>query len=163
MPALALNDHPSKDIRFGVVNALSRHEDRHATDALIRLTRDADYDVRNWATFGLGSMCVADYPELREALLARLADEDAEIRSEAMQGLARRSAPEVIPAINSALESDDVVSGYLSAAEAAADPTLLPALKKLRSELAADDQNYWIGCLDAAIVACDPNKTAERP
>lgn len=157
-PALALVDHANEEIRFGIVGALSNHEDRRATDALIKLSRDADYDVRNWATFGLGSMCEADYPELREALRERLDEEDAEIRSEAMEGLACRKDAGVLPVIIAALESDDVIAGYLSAAKEAADPALLPALMKLQADVPPDEENYWVGMLYDAIAACDPSK-----
>lgn len=156
-PALAFVDHPNKDIRFGVVFALICHEDRRATDALIKLSRDPDYDVRNWATFGLGSMCEADYPELREALRERLDEEDAEIRSEAMEGLACRKDAGVLPVIMAALESDDVIAGYLGAAKEAADPALLPALMKLQADVPSDEENHWVGMLHDAIAACDPS------
>ena len=43
---------------------------------------------------------------------------------------------------------------HLAAREiSAADPTLLPALMKLRDGLDPDD-GYWVGCLDDAIAAC---------
>ena len=155
-PALALVDHPKADIRIGVVRPLSCQEDRRATDALIKLSRDTDRDVRDWATFGLGSMCAADYSELRDALRERLTEVDAEIRSEAMEGLARRKDTGVIPAIIAALESDDVIAGYLSAAIEAADPVLLPALMKLQAHVRPDEEDYWVGMLHDAISACNP-------
>lgn len=153
-PALMLVDHANEEVRLGIVSALSCHDDRRATDALIKLSRDTDRDVRDWATFGLGSMCEADYLGLREALRARLADDDEEIRWEAMQGLASRKDGSVIPHIIAALEGDSVKAGFLEAAKTAADPTLLPALMKLHAGLRADDDGYWVGCLHEAIAAC---------
>lgn len=152
-PALALAAHPNPEIRFGIVSALSGHEDRRATDGLISLSRDDDRDVRDWATFGLGSICTSDYPELREALRDRLTDADEEVRWEAMKGLAERKDADVVPHILAALAVDDVKAGVLDAARTAADPTLLPALMKLRDGLDPDD-GYWVGCLDDAIAAC---------
>ena len=155
-PALALIDHPNDNVRFGAVMAFSCHEDRRATDALIILSRDTDRDVRDWATFGLGAMCTADYPELREALRARLADDDDEVRWEAMQGLANRQDREVVPHILVALGDESVKAGVLEAAKTAADPNLLPALTKLRAALKPDDDGYWADCLAEAIAACTP-------
>lgn len=60
-------------VRLGVVRGLSNHNDLDAVGGLIRLTVNDDRDVRDWATFGLGSLTDVDTPELREALLARLA------------------------------------------------------------------------------------------
>lgn len=161
-PALALVDHPNEKVRLGSVMALSGHEDRRATDALIELSRDDDHDVRNWATFGIGRMCAADYPDLREALRERVAEQDSEIRSEAMEGLASRKDEGVLPVIMAALESGDVIAGYLDAARAAADPVLLPALLKLHGSLAPGDEGYWVACLEHAIVACTPATSFAR-
>lgn len=161
-PALALINHPNEDVRFGVVRALSSQEDRCATDALIKLSRDAARDVRDWATFGLGSMCEADYPELREALRERLTEEDYEIRWEAMQGLANRKDRDVIPHIIAALEGESVKAGFLEAAKTAADPVLLPALMKLHANSRPEDDGYWTGCLHDAITACGGNSDPAR-
>ncbi len=58
--------------------------------ALIELSADSDFDVRNWATFGLGTLIDLDTPEIREALRQRLDEEDDELRGEAFVGLAKR-------------------------------------------------------------------------
>ena len=59
-------------------------------EALIALSADADADVRDWATFALGTLAAADTPELREALAARVEDADEDTRLEAVHGLALR-------------------------------------------------------------------------
>jgi HEAT repeat protein len=61
-----------------------------AIEALLELSRDSDVDVRNWATFALGSQIDVDTPQIREALRNRLSDSDEDTRSEALCGLARR-------------------------------------------------------------------------
>jgi HEAT repeat protein len=58
--------------------------------ALITLTRDGDPDVRDWATFSLGNQGRADSDAIRDALAARLDDEEGDTRFEATVGLARR-------------------------------------------------------------------------
>ena len=85
-----LRNHASEDVRLAVVHGLSRHRDDLAIRSLIELSTDKDEDVRNWATFGLGSMIETDTSEIREALFARLADANEEARGEALVGLARR-------------------------------------------------------------------------
>ena len=49
------------------------HDSPAAVESLILLSADPDEDIRNWATFGLGSQAEGvDTPELREALVRRL-------------------------------------------------------------------------------------------
>lgn len=91
--------HPEARVRRAVVSALSQHDDDAAIAGLIRLAADGDDDVRNWAAFGLGTLLDRDTPEIREALAALLPDEDAEIRGEAMIGLAKRQDPRALGAV----------------------------------------------------------------
>jgi hypothetical protein len=78
-------DHPDEDIRFGVTHALTAlWRDKRSIDGLIRLTSDLCVDVRDWATFGLGTQSDVDTPEVRSALLERLNDPDLETRCEAL-------------------------------------------------------------------------------
>ena len=58
--------------------------------ALIALSADDDLDVRDWATFALGTLSEDDGAPLRDALAARLDDEDEDVRLEAVHGLALR-------------------------------------------------------------------------
>ena len=49
--------HPDAGVRFALACALgSFADDPMAVDALIKLTRDEDEDVRDWATFGIGAL-----------------------------------------------------------------------------------------------------------
>jgi HEAT repeat protein len=58
----------SEDIRFSVAFALgSFPDDPRSIDSLLLLMEDADEDVRDWATFGLGTLGSSDSPEIREA------------------------------------------------------------------------------------------------
>src|SRR4029077_14951716 len=104
------------DVRYGVVFALMGHEDRQALETLAELTRDPEAHVRDWATFALGSQAEADTPELREALVSRLADEDDDTRGEALVGLARRGDWRVLTALRRELESGSVGSLAVEAA-----------------------------------------------
>ena len=99
-------DHVDSDIRYWVTHALSAlHEDQRSIDGLIRLTNDPCIQIRDWATFGLGSQTERDTPAIREALAARLSDGDAIVRGEALVGLAKRQDERVIEPLRQALES----------------------------------------------------------
>jgi hypothetical protein len=66
------------------------HTDRKAVRTLIELSADPDADIRDWATFGLAQQIGTNTREVREALYARVEDEDDDTRAEALMGLARR-------------------------------------------------------------------------
>jgi len=89
-PLVRLRTHPDADIRFSVAFGLLALPEREALDALIQLSADPDVSVRDWATFGLGRQNEEDFPELREALVARIDDPDEQTRAEALYGLAVR-------------------------------------------------------------------------
>ncbi len=92
-PLVGLRSHPNAYVRYGVALGLQNYDDPRAIDALIQLSADVDSNVRDWATFGLGSIQDVDTPEVREALFARLQDDDEQVRAEAVTGLARRGDP----------------------------------------------------------------------
>ena len=151
-PALGFLDHADPDVRYGVVHALLTHEDERAITGLIRLSRDPASDVRDWATFGLGTMVdEVDTPELRQALVDRLEDEDVPTRTEAIIGLARHQDPRVLPILQRVLVSDSVCCGDVEAAGLLGDPSLLPLLVNLRGWWAVSHSQ-----LAEAIKACSP-------
>jgi HEAT repeat protein len=97
IPALIAHAaHPDALVRCGVVFGLLAYDDDAAIATLIHLSSDADPDVRDWATFGLGTQIDTDTPAIREALLARTVDVDGTVRGEALVGLARRHDPRVV-------------------------------------------------------------------
>jgi HEAT repeat protein len=150
-------DHPDADVRFGVVMAMSPHAVPAAVQALVQLSKDEDEDVRNWANFGLGSMLEdVDTPELRDALVARLRDTHAEIRGEALVGLARRKDPRVVEALRRELGGERVIILAVEAAAALNDASLLPLLVRLRDS-PGDADDYFKHVLDEAI-ACFPSE-----
>jgi HEAT repeat protein len=101
---VALAGHPHEDVRFGVACALGGREEPAAVAALLRLTADADGDVRDWATFGLGALGGADGPAVREALVRRLGDPHGDTHFEAVVGLAKRRDARVVPRLVELLE-----------------------------------------------------------
>ena len=111
---------------------------------LIGLSADQDQDVRDWATFGIGSMIETDIPEIREALVARLTETDSEIRGEALVGLARRGDLRIVAPLLQELASisPGVLRKWVVIGEAAdsitriaqegGDKNWLPILEKLK-------------------------------
>jgi len=132
--------HRSAAVRLGVVMGLNGQDAPEAVDALIALSADVSEEVRNWATFGLGSMSDADGPRVRSALEERLTDSVAEVRGEALVGLARRRDPRVTEPLRRELGRRPVLVLAVEAAEELGDGTLLPALEALQGSLEGDSR-----------------------
>ena len=128
---LRLSTHTSASVRHAVAGALGGSEDTASISTLIQMSSDPDAEVRNWATFGLGTMTDADSSELREALFGRIQDVHDETRWEALLGLARRNDNRVVPYIRSELQADVVAVFAVEAALEAGFRELLPALREL--------------------------------
>ncbi len=143
--------NPSSDARFGVVMALLNHDSERSVSTLIALARDPDDDVRNWATFGLGtSLAMVDTPEVREVLRERLSDSNSEIQGEAMTGLASRRDPAALEPIRRELSAEAPRAFAVEAAGLLGDASLLPLLKTLK---ATAQPGYFDSMLDDAIAA----------
>lgn len=152
VPSLArLKKHPNARVRYAVVFALVGYEDDLAIKTKIEMSSDTDEMVRDWATFGLGGID-RDTPEIRAALLARIADKDEITRGEALVGLARRKDQRAIEPLIKELEgyfAAEHGAYSLEAAEEFADARLLPVLLRLKKSADSDDTR-----LDEAIRRC---------
>ncbi|MFI2611590.1 HEAT repeat domain-containing protein [Kitasatospora sp. NPDC018619] len=149
-----LVEHGDPEVRLHVAMAIgpvnSGLPDGPDVRALVRLTRDEDCEVRDWATFSLGVCLDHDTTAIRDALWTRTADDYDDARGEAVHGLARRHDPRVVPLVARMLESDDGARSFaVDAAEVLGAPELLPALR------ACEDSEDTFG-LDRAVAACDP-------
>jgi HEAT repeat protein len=95
---VAVKTHADPCVRLAVASGLAPSGQPDAIGALIELMEDSDDEVRNWATFGLGlafggeteQLGSLDSDEIRQALQRRLSDPFADVRDEAIWGLARR-------------------------------------------------------------------------
>jgi hypothetical protein len=137
-PLAALASHLSPHLRASVVHGLMGHDDDRAVSALVLLSADSEDAVRDWATFALGVQIDRDTAEVRDALAARLADENEDARAEAIRGLARRRDERALPA---ALEAAEAHGGGANVEEAlvllgasTGDPRLLPHLERLAAD-----------------------------
>ena len=109
--------HAKPEIRFAAACGCGSFSDDPAiVTALLKLMRDKDEDVRDWATFALGTLSKADTPEIRDALVERLNDDAEDVPDEALAGLARRRDQRALPLILERLRQPDVDERTLEAA-----------------------------------------------
>jgi hypothetical protein len=156
LPAvLPLASHADSGVRLDVTHALYSCAGSPATDAaveaLILLSGDPDDDVRDWATFGLGTQIESDDERIVPALVARLDDAYLDAREEAVVGLARRGDVRAFEPTRLLLEADEVSAQTVEAAGYLADERLLRPLVEL-GEWWEDESDV----LRLAIARCDP-------
>lgn len=152
-PLLKLKSHPDPDVRHGLTFALCGYEDDLAITTLIELSTDEDECVRDWATFGLGEMIQTDTQEIRDALIARLGDENADVRGEALAGLAQRKDMRVVDSLLKEMTAGWYGPLILESAAEIANPRLYPALMKIKAEV-ENLSDYEKGLLEEAINNC---------
>jgi hypothetical protein len=138
---------------FGLATAVTGREDDPAVSALIRLTGDAEPDVRDQATFALGTLAPVDGPDVRDALWARLDDTDPDTREEAVRGLALRRDPRAVPLLGELLAAGSAHPHTLQAAAVLADAALLSVLEQYEP----GDPG-----VAEALAACDPGQRDQR-
>jgi HEAT repeat protein len=113
----AFSSDPRAQIRFSVACALgSFPNDPLSVKTLLTLMEDTDDDARDWATFGLGVLGHQDSPVIRDALYRNLNDGSADVREEALVGLAKRHDSRSLPAVIAALEQPTVTDRIIEAA-----------------------------------------------
>ena len=160
---IRLADHVSEEVRLAAASSLPSamgwQLDRpypEAVDALLRLSGDADEEVRDWATFGLGTTG-ADSDEVRAALAARLDDPDEDTRAEAFMALAKLRDDRVVVPLLAELDRDTVGTLDVEAAGESADSRFFPILTRI-AEWWPDDGDLWR--LHRALNRCDPSLRA---
>ena len=149
----AFRRHPNKNVRFGVVMALSGREDSISVRTLIELTRDPAGLVRDWSTFGVGTLIDLDTPRIRRILRERLADTDNETRCEAIMGLAKRKDRSTKGALLLELASDRVTTLAFEAAAEYGDRDMILHLQRHLRVAQAEDRgdSYWLRVLKDAV------------
>lgn len=106
---LRYQDHPDENVRFAAAFALcSFPNEAQSVLGLLKLTRDPDAEIRDWAVFGLGVLGDADAPEIREALLRCLNDTNEDVSEEAAVGLGKRQDQHVIPWLQTMLDGSEL-------------------------------------------------------
>ena len=147
-----LSWHPDAEVRLEVASSINSVPtglpDGPDVSALIRLTRDNDPEVRNWATFSLGFQLETDSAAIRDALWERTTDEYGEAREEGIRGLARRHDPRSVQLVAELLHAPDGAHYFtFDVAEILGVPELLPYLDEYEPD------SYGVA---KATQACDP-------
>ncbi|RKH99947.1 hypothetical protein D7Y15_38095 [Corallococcus sp. AB030] len=154
LPALrALKDHPDARVREGVARGLMPHHNNSvALQTLMELSRDGDTSVREEVLSGLAlkDEDEVDTPELRDAFLERLSEEDSGIRADALVGLAKRKDPRALEPLRRELAGSEVIVLAVEAAQALEDLSLLPLLHRFRDPPGKAD-SYFRSVLSDAI------------
>ena len=163
-PVLAQRDHADPIVRLAVAHAAEGvagdPPDPRVLDAVIALSADADADVRDWATFSLGSLFEVDTPAVRDALFARIGDADESASAEALAGLSLRRDPragdEVMRRLQAAgsqpFDDPHVEDLIVESAARLGDPRFLPALRLLHARA---DRAKARALLADAIASCE--------
>jgi HEAT repeat protein len=164
IPALhRLRNHPDEDVRHAVVVGLLGQDDDLAIETLVELSRDADADVRDWATFGLGTQVERDDARIRDTLVARLDDPDDDTRGEALRGLGVRGDQRAIPRLLAELDSRGELEDPSTVEEALLALAARTGDVRLCGHVAAASREWAETCagepmpddLSAAVHACE--------
>jgi Ankyrin repeats (3 copies) len=163
-PLLLLSRHRSEAVRLSVAQGLpsfGRGERCSESDpmvsALLDLMDDQDEEVRNWATFGIGSQVSVDGPAIRSALRARLADNNDDARAEAVIGLVQRRDPCSYDTVLRELTNEWVGRLAVQAAALLGDERLASPLQDLASWWDVDSEGLaW------ATRRCAPGRLAQE-
>ncbi len=142
------------DVKHAFISALSGIEDSKAINVLIDFTKDKISSIRNWATFGIGTLIESDNIDIRNALWNRINDNDFETKSEAIVGLANRKDKRIKDIIISELENGNHRTLLFEAILTIKDKDFLPLLNR-NLEIAKKDKNDikngWVLVLERTI------------
>jgi len=126
---IQFQDHHFLDVRCSLAQSLSGVENEDAINTLINLSRDQYPEVRDWATFALGSQVETTNDKIVNALWDRIKDEHTYVRHEAIAGLAARKDKKIKGVIIRELEEiDDHGSLILESIEALDDKDFVELL-----------------------------------
>lgn len=149
--------HQDAAVREAVLHAVRRSAHPDAIAALISLSNDPEDELREWATFALGSQRpLIDGPDLREALAARLTDRSEAVRDEAIVGLGLRGDRRALGPLRAQLERGFGGEALFQAAQGLASAVLLPALAAMKPEQFTEQEQAELA---AAIAACSAGQS----
>ncbi|BDD05557.1 hypothetical protein [Aureibacter tunicatorum] len=148
-------NHKDKNIRYSLTHALNGINNGKSIQALIELTEDKYAPIRNWATFGLGTLCYDTNEQIIEALQKRTKDKHQETKLEALVGLAERNVTSIKGEIIKELKGGEFGTLLFEAITLLNDKDFIPYLEhNLKSAEKENDINErWLndlkGCLNS--------------
>lgn len=119
----------NNDVRYSLVSALSGIENSMAIETLIELSEDKFSSIRNWATFGIGTLSKKDDVRIIKALWNRTKDKHQETKLEAIVGLANRNEVAVKEQIIEELKNGEYGTLLFDAIETLKDKDFIPYLE----------------------------------
>ncbi len=159
-------EYKNTNIRLGLVHSLLGIEYKLAIDSLIYLSSDSQPSVRDWATFGLGTLIEVNNKKIREALWQRVKDPSGDIKFEALLGLAKRKDKRIYDTIHRELKDGEHGTLLFEAIEELNDKIFLPQLiENLKlSKMDNEINKSWIEALENCIMELqkEENKPAKK-
>lgn len=122
-------DSKNTDVRYSLVSALSGIANPKAIETLIELSEDKFSSIRNWATFGIGTLSEENNDRIINALWKRTKDKHQETKLEAIVGLAKRKEFAVKEQIISELKNGKYTTLLFDAITELNDKELIPYLE----------------------------------
>jgi HEAT repeat protein len=151
-----LLDLADANVRHAAIHGLVAVPGPNTVPSFLLASTDQDKDVRNWATFGLrmvlgeaGDEDALDTDDIRGALAARLADDVAEIRAEAILALATRRDQRALEPLKRELRCWPEWDHCIEAAQHFGSSELFPLLSGLLQQHPEEEP-----ALRAALEAC---------
>lgn len=126
----SFQSHPHFGVRKALAVTLGGVNHNKAIDSLIYLSKDTSTQVRDWSTFGLGTLTQRNNKKIREALWSRVDDKHQETKLEAILGLALRKDGRVKDIIIRELIDGEYGVSLFEAIEALKDKDFLSYLKQ---------------------------------
>lgn len=117
-------------VREGLVFALLGINNLTAIETLIKLSSDKISEIRNWATFGIGTQVERNNQNIRAALWDRVNDKHQETKLEAIIGLAKRKDSRVKELIKQKLIDGEYGTLLFEAIVETEDKEFLPLLRQ---------------------------------
>jgi hypothetical protein len=150
---VSFKDNANEGVREGLVSALLSVDNKLAIDTLIHLTTDKISNIRDWATFGIGTQIERDNKSIREALWSRVNDKHQDTKVEAIVGLAKRKDQRVKEIIKTELLRGEYGTLLFDAIEELKDKDFLLLLKNNLQKTKTDKEisSDWIKDLKACI------------
>jgi HEAT repeat protein len=150
---IEFKDSKNNDVRYSLVSALSGIENQMALETLIELSEDKYSSIRNWATFGIGTLSEENNDRIINALWKRTKDKHQETKLEAIVGLANRNQVSVKENIIDELKNGEYGSLLFEAIETLKDKDFVPYLER-NLKLAKKDSGIkeeWIADLEQCL------------
>ncbi len=153
-----LVNHEDSNVRYALTRCFFGTVESDGIWSLVDLSRDEEYEIRDWAVAGLRCTVenlLADLDWLKEVFLERLDDEDRITRLEALTALIKlnHKSERVLGVMKAELETDPVPPIAIDAAVSFASPLLKETLKSLRERTKSDDP--YIPDIQKAMEACN--------